>query len=269
MAHLKGFTLPRTPAGASSLAPSPPWHYVADALAVEFRTDASVAAGFLPDGLELESDHAAAFFIDWQSVTETGREYLDPIRSQYREAIFLLSAKFDGAPISYCPFIWVDQDVSLMRGLAQGWPKQIGSIWVTRAYSLPSKASPVVGPGGSFGATLAVKDCRLAEACIVLREKVPNLPCPGFAKAANLRYFPDLTKGNHDKPLIHQLVQLKSRDVQVGEIWKGEASFKIFDCHNSELTVLKPVSVGAGFRFSIALTVDDLAVLRDMNPPRL
>ena len=61
-----------------------------------------------------------------------------------------------------------------MRGLVQGWPKQIGSIWMTRSYDLPSKANPVVGPGGKFGATLAVKDCRLIEATITLQSRRLN-----------------------------------------------------------------------------------------------
>ena len=46
---LKGYTLPRTPRGTSSLAPTPPWHYVGNALAVEFDADPKAAAAFLPD----------------------------------------------------------------------------------------------------------------------------------------------------------------------------------------------------------------------------
>jgi hypothetical protein len=74
----------------------------------------------------------------------------------------MLSVSLDGEVVSYFSFIWVDQDIALMRGFTQGWPKQIGSLWITRAYDLPSKASPVMGPGGQFGATLAVKDRRFS-----------------------------------------------------------------------------------------------------------
>ena len=146
---LKGYTLPRTPRGTSSLAPAPPWHYVGNALAVEFAADAAAAAAFLPDGLKLDSERCAAYFIEWQYVSESGVEYLDPITSQYRETIILLSARCNGSPVAYCPFIWVDQDVSLMRGLAQGWPKQIGSTWITRAYDLPSRHLPSSGRAGA------------------------------------------------------------------------------------------------------------------------
>jgi acetoacetate decarboxylase len=262
---LKGYTLPRTPKGTSSLAPTPPWHYVGVCLAVEYEADPQAVAAFLPPGLDFLSPQCAVYFADWQYASDSGDEYLDPIRSQYRETIVLISASFQGSPCAYCPFIWVDQDVALMRGLAQGWPKQIGSTWITRAYDLPSKAAPVVGPGGRFGATLAVKDRRLVEATMILREQTSQLPTPSFARAVNVRHFPDLVAGRHDQPLVHELVQLKSLDVHISPIWKGDASLQVFDHPYLELADLRPVKVGAGYRFSCALTVDDLAALRDLR----
>jgi acetoacetate decarboxylase len=240
---------------------------VGDALAIEFEANSTAAAAFLPEGLELDSVRCAVYFAEWQYASDAGDEYLDPIRSQYHETIVLLSAKFEGSPVAYCPFIWVDQDVSLMRGLVQGWPKQIGSTWITRAYNLPSKATPVLGPGGRFGATLSVKDRRLIEAQVTLREPAGALPSPGFAKAVNTRYFPELAAGKHDLPAVHELVQLKSRGIQLSPIWKGEATMRVFDHPYLELPDLRPNSVIAGYRFSFALTVDDLIPLRDLRTP--
>lgn len=262
---MKGYSLPLTPQGKSSLAPAPPWHYVGTCLAIEYEADADAVASFLPPGLAFHSPQCAVYFADWQYASETGEEYLDPIRSQYRETLLLISATFEGSPCAYCPLIWVDQDVALMRGLIQGWPKQIGSTWMTRSFDLPSKATPVVGPGGKFGATLAVKDRRLVEATITLREESPQLPTPNFAKAVNMRHFPELVAGRHDRPAVHELVQLKSRDVQISPIWKGEASLQFFDHPYLELPTLRPVKVGAGYRFSCALTVDDLIFLKDLR----
>jgi acetoacetate decarboxylase len=264
---LKGYTLPRTPRGTSSLAPTPPWHYVGNTLAIEFEAHPAAAAAFLPEGLELQSPRCAAYFIDWQYASEAGDEYLDPIRSQYRETIILLSATFEGSPVAYCPFIWVDQDVSLMRGLIQGWPKQMGSTWITRSFDLPSKAAPVVGPDGRFGATLSVKERRLIEAQVTLRTLTETLPSPSFARAVNTRYFPELAAGKHNLPAVHELVQLKSRDVQISPIWKGDASLRIFDHPYLELPDLRPTAVIAGYRFTFALTVDDLIPLRDLRTP--
>ena len=81
----------------------------------------------------------------------------------------------------------------------------------------------------------------------------------------NTRYFPELAAGKHEAPAIHELVQLKSRDVLVSPIWKGEATMEIFDHPYLELPDLKPTAVVAGYRFSFAFTVDDILPLRDLR----
>jgi acetoacetate decarboxylase len=263
---LKGFMTPRTPRGISSLAPTPPWHYACTALAVEFSADAGKVASFLPAGLESDgSGRCAVYFAEWQFATDEGEEYLDPVRSQYKETIFLVSATYRGEPVAYCPFIFVDQDVSLMRGLAQGWPKQFGTVWITKAVALPSKAGPMEQSGGKFGATLSVRDRRIAEARVTLREITDQRPSPTFARGVNVRYFPDLSAGHHDRPLVHDLVQLKSRDVQFSTIWKGDAALQLFEQPHLEVADLTPIDVGAGYRFSFAFTVDDVDVLENLR----
>jgi hypothetical protein len=181
--------------------------------------------------------------------------------------ILLVSARYEGAEVAYCPFIFVDQDTSLMRGLVQGWPKQIGSVWITRAYDLASRASPVLGPGGRFGASLAVKDRRLVDANVTLQRETVTPPSPGFAKGINVRYFPDLAAGQHDRPAVYELAQLKSRDVQFSSIWTGEATLRFHDHPTLELNALQPTRVLAGYRFSFAFTVDDLVHLKDLRKP--
>lgn len=261
---IKGYSLPLTPKGNSSIVPAPPWHYVGNVLAIEYEADNKNIAAFLPEGLEPASNQCAVYFIEWQYCSELGEEHLDPVNSQYKETIILVSAKYNGAPVSYCPFIWVDQDLSLMRGLIQGWPKQIGETYITRSYNLPSKAAAKLDNGGKFGATLSVKGRRLVEARITLNEKTETLPNPAFAQAVNLRHFPELVKGKHNQPLIHELVQLKSRDLYVSPIWKGNAKLDFFDHPFIELPDLKPISVNNGYYFSVALTVDDLVQLKDL-----
>lgn len=262
---IKGYTLPRTPRGKSSLVPNPPWHFIGNALAVEYTADENNAAAFLPEGLELVSNQCTAYFIEWQYASESGEEYLDPVYSQYHETIILLSASYNGMPVAYCPFIWVDQDKALMRGLIQGWPKQIGETWITKSYDLPSKAAPVAGRGGKFGAALSTNGRRLVEATVTLEEKTDSLPSPSFASAVLLRYFPELERSKQNKPAIHELVQLKSRDVSISPIWKGQASLNIYDHPYTELPDLSPTAVIAGYRFSVAVTVDDLLYLRNLK----
>lgn len=255
---LKGYSQPRTPKGISSLVPSPPWHFVGNVLAVEYEADPEVVASFLPDRLSPHSGKCCAYFIEWQYASEGGEEHLDPVRSQYKETLFLISGAYNGEPVAFCPFIWVDQDISLVRGMIQGWPKQLGSTWMTRAYSLPSKAGAMETPGGRFGATLSVREQRVAEAQIMLLEQTATLPSPSFSSAVNLRWFPDMTLGKQDAPLINDLVQLKSKNVTVSPIWKGEATLELSDDPSLEISGLKPISVMAGYRFTIALTVHNL-----------
>ena len=262
---LKGYTLPRTPGGTSSLAPSPPWHYVGECTSVEYDADADAIASFLPPGLDYASTRCAVYFIEWQSVTDGGEEYLDPVYSQYKETIVLLSASYRGVSTAYCPFIWVDQDVSLMRGLIQGWPKQIGYTHVTRAYDLSSPANPLLGAGGKFGATLSAKEQRLVRAQITLNEETSQFPTPGFAGAINVRYFPNLQQDKYEQPAVHQLVRLTSRDTQFSTLWKGEAQLEFYKSRYTELMLLRPQSVAAGYRFTFALTVDEIELLRDFT----
>jgi len=177
----------------------------------------------------------------------------------------LLTAEFEGSPCAYCPFIWVDQDMSLLRGLIQGWPKQLGSVWITRTFELASPAAPVIGAGERFGASLAAKDRRLAEARVTLRVRSESMPQPNFSRAFNVRLFPELAGGRHERPAVHELVQLRSRDVAVSALWRGDAELRFYDHPHLELPALAPQQTIAGYRFNIALTVDDLVAVSDLR----
>ena len=122
----------------------------------------------------------------------------------------------------------------------------------------------MMAANGQFGAALSENGRRLAEAKVVLTAPSDQLPSPTFSNAVLVRYFPHLVKGRHDEPVVHELVQLKSRDVSVSPIWKGTAELALFDNPHNELFDLRPVSVMAGYRFTVALTVDDLKVLETL-----
>jgi len=44
----------------------------------------------------------------------------DPARYQYREAFVLVEAIFEGKPINYCPYIFVDNDAALITSSPSG-----------------------------------------------------------------------------------------------------------------------------------------------------
>src|SRR5207249_3565453 len=90
-------------------------------------------------------------------------ELLDPVRSQYKECFVVVRCSFGDEVYSRCVYIWVDKDFALARGWYQGYPKKLGSIWMTRPVSV-GRAGPRLEPGGRFGATLAANDRRLIDA---------------------------------------------------------------------------------------------------------
>ena len=156
---LKGFSVPLTPQGKSALATLPPWHYSSDCIAIEYWTDPEAIAALLPTGLSLdEKSEGRAFFwfLDWQ-FTGSNDELTDPARYQYREAFALVEAVFEGTPVNYCPFIFVDNDAAIARGWAQGFPKKLASVHQTRSFSAPSPAAAPLTKGSRFGASVSAQ----------------------------------------------------------------------------------------------------------------
>ncbi|WP_216856539.1 acetoacetate decarboxylase family protein [Acidisphaera sp. S103] len=111
------------------MATLPPWHYSSDCIAIEYWADPAAIAALLPPGLAPDEKSAGRvffWFLDWQ-FTGSNDELTDPARYQYREAFALVEAVFDGTPVNYCPYIFVDNDAAIARGWAQGFPKKLGS----------------------------------------------------------------------------------------------------------------------------------------------
>lgn len=262
-----GFSVPLSPSGRSATAPTPPWHYVGDYLAIEYEADPAAVAELLPPGMSLGEDagKCAVFFSDCQYATDGGDEVFEPAVSQYRECLVVAAAVFEGKPAAFMPYIFVDNDNSMVRGLIQGMPKQLAAVRMTRAYEVQNPAAGFVGEGGRFGATLTHRDRRLAEARIVLQSKTDRAPNRMMARLINRRHMPDLEKTNHARPLVDQLVRQKTRDIVLSDIWTGPAELSVFDSPTHELGRLKPVKVGAGYRYTFAMTIDDLSVVADLT----
>lgn len=264
---LKGYSLPRSPEGRASLVPAPPWHYVADFLVLEYWADPAAVAAVLPPGLEPYPDdpgRCAAVFADWQSCSEGGEELLDPVRAQYREFFIVVNAVYGGELVTTCPYIWVDKDFALVRGWIQGFPKKLGSIHITRAFDVPSRAAPRVGPGGRFAGTLAANDRRLAFGVVTLERPSSEGPTHNAPPLVNVRHFPRLEKGRHDDPAVHELVRARSRNRAVGNVWEGSAHLELYPAPNEEHASLRPVRMGKGFRLTFAYTVDDLETVAQL-----
>jgi hypothetical protein len=264
---LQGYSLPLSPSGRASLVPRPPWHYVGDFLVLEFWAAPEAVAAVLPPGLEPYAEdpgRAAALFVDWQSCTDSREELLDPARSQYKEFFIVVNAVLDGEHVTSCPYIWVDRDFALGRGWIQGFPKKLGSVWMTRSYGLECTADAGLRAGSVFGGTLAANDRRLAEGSVTLERVSAAGPTHNDPSLVNVRHFPRLATGRHDDPAVHELVMARSRDRSISEIWEGRARLELFPAPNEEHVELAPRKMGKGFRFTFAYTVDDLATVKEL-----
>jgi acetoacetate decarboxylase len=261
---LKGFNYPLTPKGKSTLNPLPPWYYSSDFLNIEFWADPSVVAATLPAGLDPDpsaAGHANALFYDWQ-FSGSNEEYLDPARYQYREFFILVDALFEGKPVSYCPYIFVDNDAALARGWTQGYPKRLGSVFQTRYYAATGKAGPALAAGSKFAGTISAAGQRLAEAVVTLREPVTDLSALHQRPIVNLLHTPRLAAGMQDKPAVHELVENVPHDVKIEQAWVGDGTLVLPVCKDEELSDLAPLRCGKGVRASLAYVVDDLKTLK-------
>jgi acetoacetate decarboxylase len=244
---MRGFFYPRTATGSSSLIPSPPWHYSGDLLTVEYRTDPARVAELLPEPLELaEEDPGAVALIwaDWQSCSAGREELLDPVRSQYKEAFVVVRCGYQGRTYSRCVFIWVDKDFAIARGMHQGYPKKLGSVWQTRPHPF-AQAAPQIGPGGVFGATLAAGDRRLAEAVLTLREESPTNGFVNGHPMAHHRIYPGIAAGGEDA--FAELIASGAAEFSGGQSWRGDVDLRLFESPTEELARLEVHEVIGGY----------------------
>jgi len=265
---LKGFNSPLTPKGKSTLDPPPPWHYSCDFLTVEFWADPVAAASLLPEGLESDREgtgHAGAFFCDWQFSGEN-EEFLDPARYQYREFFILLDALYEGKPVSYCPYMFVDNDAAFARGRVQGYPKRLASVHQTRLHAAPNTAAPQLATGSKFAASMSAGGQRMAECLVTLRQPVTDSAAFAQRPVINMLHFPQLAAGKQNEPALHALVENVPRNVRVEQMWGGERQLSFPQCKGEEISDLAPVRCRFGARASMAYTVDDLVTLRDFVP---
>ena len=254
MSDVKGFFFPRTASGRSSLIPSPPWFYSGDLLTVEYRTDPARVAELLPAPLELaEEDPGAVAFIwaDWQSCSSSREELLDPVRSQYKEAFVVVRCRYRGETYSRCLLIWVDKDFALVRGWHQGYPKKLGSIWITRPVPY-GKAGPRLAVGGRFGASVAVHDRRVVDASFTI---TGSSETNGFVNALPMlhtRYFPSIEVDA--APSMDELVTMKSYDWEGSEVWTSDAELTFGASPVEELESLAPVEMIGGYWRSVGVS---------------
>jgi acetoacetate decarboxylase len=251
---MQGFMFPQTPSGRSSVIPPPPWHYSGEMLTVEYRTDPDRVSGLLPEGVEPATDDPGAvalIWADWQSCSDDFSELSDPVRSQYKECFAVVRCQWRDQTWSRCVFIWVDKDFALVRGYHQGYPKKLGSIWMTRPVAL-GRAGPRLESGGVFGASLAAGDRRLAEIGVTLEREVG---APGFVNGHAMlhnRRWPSIESDGTNS--IDELVTMRGYDGEIGDVWSGRGHVEVFSSPGDELSILTPGEVIGAYYHRVAVS---------------
>jgi len=256
--HLKGWTLPLSPTGRSALVPPPPWHFSGEAIAVDFTVDAERAATYFPDGLVASPDGAASMvFARWSSSADADPGLADdPTRGEYHEAYVVLHGFREGRPIARCPFIWVDSDLSLVRGLIQGFPKRLGQIDLTTAVQI-GRGGPRRAQGGRFSAHASSLGATVARARVTLdRAELPDVRPPAVSlPLIHSRLWPAYG-GAGDKPAISELVRSEIVDFELADVFSGSAELELGALMHEEIADLMPTSVGRGWVLSIGFTIN-------------
>jgi hypothetical protein len=234
--EFESFTAPYTRSGRSAIVPAPPWHYAGWLMNVAVRCDTSNSSALLPPALGRLTGNGCIHFADWQATTD-GSELIDPVYAQYRETIVIVEIERpDGALYNFCPFIWVDQDISLIRGLLQGWPKKQGTTYLTRSLPIEHAAAAPLKAGSRMGASLSVKDRRLIEAAITLTGEVGR-PYGFLAnKTIGTIGWPDLTQPVQRPKLSWVLPDIQGK---VASAWHdAEATIRVLPHPVEELILL-------------------------------
>lgn len=256
VSETKGFFYPRTKSGRASIFPSPPWHYSGDLLTIEYRTDVDKVRDLLPYPLDLAEEDpgaVAVIWADWQSSSLDGEEYLDPVRSQYKECFVVIRCSFEGRTYSRCVYIWVDKDFAMARGIHQGYPKKMGSIHLTRIHPF-GLAAPKLTAGARLGATLAAGDRRVISASVTLEHESSTNGFVNSHPMIHHRYMPSIDQGQPDT--VAELIESGAASFEGGTPWSASAKIDIFDSPTEELADLAVREVIGGYYRQVGVVWD-------------
>ncbi|HEC10068.1 MAG TPA: hypothetical protein ENI86_10970 [Acidimicrobiales bacterium] len=252
---LKGWTLPQTPTGRASLLPPPPWHYSGEIISVDFTADPERVAALMPPGMTAVGDGSGSFvFADWCSAADNDpRIRNDPASGQYKEAYCILYGTFEERKTARIPYIWVDSDVSLVRGLIQGFPKKLGEIHMTRPVEFGRGGFPKE-IGSTFSAHVSALGRRLVTLSVDLAEvKDKFYPSSVARPLLHTRLWPSIDGG---EPAVHEYQRAKISDFRIGTVYSGPGSIEFGESEFEEIADLGPLRAGPGYVHSLAFTVE-------------
>jgi hypothetical protein len=250
---LRGWTLPQTASGRSSVVAPPPWHYSGEIIAVDFVAPIDAVASLLPEGMKPAPEGTASVvFADWCSASDRDeRVVADPAVGQYHEAYIVLHAVRGDKKVGRVPFIWVDSELSLLRGQVQGFPKKLGQIAMTRPVTL-GRGGVRKAEGSRFAANATSHGRRVLTASVTIGGATDRPPRAVTLPLVHARLFPAVDR---PEPAVHELQFGAIADFECGTVHTGSATLDFGASEYEELEPLGPVSVASGYVFSMAFSV--------------
>ncbi|AWR96941.1 acetoacetate decarboxylase [Acidianus sulfidivorans JP7] len=255
------FTLPLTKSGRSQLVYPPPWHYAVTYISAHVKFDKDSTKELLPSFLTSDGE-GWIYIADFISTSDYNWDfmYLDPDLVQYMEGAIGLKVQFEGKNYLYFPFMWVDKDWALVRGLLDGYPKKFAKISMTKFHSLlpkyskPEKDSIIGGYVVRYGGVIF----RLQ---LQLKEKTELLPIRDFGPVLNIRKFPSRGEGEDE---IYEVTSRIRDQSDYGEIWKGDAKIELGGYVNDEVNVLNIEEVRNGYFYTAYFRVSETRLLKKL-----
>lgn len=250
---LRGWTLPQTRTGQSSIVAPPPWHYSGEIISVDFTASADAVAALLPEGMKpVPEGTASVVFADWCSSSDNDERVAgNPAIGQYHEAYVVLHAVRGDKKVGRVPFIWVDSELSLLRGQIQGFPKKMGQIAMTRAVEL-GRGGVRKDRGSTFVAHATSHGRRVITAKVTIESTAERPPRAATLPLVHTRLFPAIDR---PEPAVRELQFGAISDFSCGTIHTGRATLELGATEYEEIEALAPISVGAGYVFSMAFSV--------------
>lgn len=265
--ELKGFCYPLSPEGKCSLLGNPPWHYGTEYLNIAYRVDPDAVAKWLPEPVELgdHPDVAYVAFSKWWSVWDDNKDlaWTNPERTQYKEAAIWVGCSYKGEQAQMCLPIWVDNDFTMARGWAMGFPKKLGQVSITD-YNPYNPGMPVMGPGAKLTGTVASHGERLIKGTLTIERQISpsELPAPMGRALIHLRHFPSIVPGA--RPSVCELVKLGASNKQADPVaWAGSGELEFYPSELEEHMPLAPKEVLGAYWFRNGYTFDGAEILHD------
>ena len=236
------WTTPYSKSGRSALVPSGPWSYGMDAIAVHASFEG--VEGLLPDIMKSDGE-GYVYFADIISHSPNFPElnFEAPGLVQYREFAIFLKVEYNGENYAYCPFMYVDNDVSLLRGFVAGFPKKLAVIDITRDHPLLKQRK--------FGGVAMRGGYNLAKLVVEPEEKVDANPLDSFGSWMLYRFAEPMG--------VRDFVEIVP-EVTYSKIERGSGELELYGGINDELPRVKEIL--GGYRFSALLKIREIKKLQ-------